>query len=451
MSYKKDTKGKWLWRIFTTMLLVIIAIFVVRVKTGNVITEASDGQVIKLADQYTMGRIYDRCGREIVRGSEPGLVWDGGEETENAFSALISADISTTINSKMTIAGMSPWLFGLDDNRFELDDFLKPWKQRVGGDIRLTIDKPLQLFIQDCVQNSPYEDVVVIVSDWKTGQVYAAVGGVFSEMFHVGSTMKPILAAVACEINPDLKNFTYHCVEKNHVFHTEEGPYRIECYANSYHGRVDMETAIAKSCNGYFIALMQQVPKEEMKKALARWGFDTSVAYEQFVYWDHDFLNGSEKESDYLLAGIGQGNTKMTVLGLNMCTSALLNQGILQEPTFIQAKAAETDGLWENLTIHNQYPFCEPETAEMVKNMMLQVTARGTGRSFYLPGFAAKTGTATNPDGTNTILTTGGLVDAKTPYCVTVCIDGVGEDVSSSVAGKMAKEILEYMTGGKKS
>lgn len=429
-------------------LLVIVTVFVVRVKTGNIITEASDGQMLKLANQYIMGGIYDRNGEEIVVGEKEGPVWAGGEETEKAFSELISTDISETINSKMTIAGMGPWIFGLEDNMFEWDDFLQPWKQRVGGNIRLTIEKELQLFVQERGEQLPYKNMSVVVSNWKTGEVYVALGEVFSEMHHVGSTIKPILAAAVLEINPELIHFTYDCVEANHTFHTENGPYRIACYNDSSHGLVDMETAIAKSCNGYFVALLQQVPREKLQEVLTKWGFDTSVSYEQFMYWDHDFLSESQKSEDYLLAAIGQANVKMTVMGLHMCTSAILNQGVLQEPFLVEAKAAEADDPWETLRVDKQHQFCYADVADITKNMMLQVTLNGTGQSFYLPGFAAKTGTATNADGSNTVLTTGGLVQEETPYCITVCMSGVGNEVSSGVAGKMSKEILQYMLGG---
>ena len=448
MNIKKDTKLKWLWRLFLAMMMFILAVFVVRVNTGSVVTEASDGQIMKLANQYVMGKVYDRNSELIVSGSDSGDVWCGGEETEQAFSALIRTDIAETLNSKMTISGMSPWLFGLEDNKFEWEDFIKPWETRKGGNIRLTLDKSLQLYVSETIQNEGYKNVYVVVSNWKTGEVYAAVGSVFSEMSHVGSTMKPILAAVAMEIDPSLRDFTYNCVEENHVFQTEEGQYHIACYNDSYHGFVNMESAIAKSCNGYFVALMQQMPKEELQTELLKWGFDANVSYEQFVYWDHHLLNGSDREIDYLFAGIGQGNTKMTALGLHMCTSAILNQGTLQEPFFVQAKSAESDEVLESLAIDKQHRFCEAENAELVKKMMVQVTANGTGRSFYLPGFAAKTGTATNPNGTNTVWTTGGLVNEETPYCVTVGIDQVDDSVGSGVAGKMAKEILEYMLGG---
>ena len=75
--------------------------------------------------------------------------------------------------------------------------------------------------------------------------------------------------------------------------------------------------------------------------------------------------------------------------------------------------------------------------------MMLEVTVSGTGTEFYLPGFAAKTGTAENEDGSATIWTTGGLTDSLTPYSVTVCLDCT--DQSSHYAGKIAQRILMYM------
>ena len=86
--------------------------------------------------------------------------------------------------------------------------------------------------------------------------------------------------------------------------------------------------------------------------------------------------------------------------------------------------------------------------------MMKAVTEKGTGVSFYLPDFAAKTGTAQKSSQTGetsdlyTVWTTGGIVNDETPYSITVCLDDVSGEVTSAVAGTMAKEILVYVMEG---
>lgn len=76
---------------------------------------------------------------------------------------------------------------------------------------------------------------------------------------------------------------------ENHIFQIENGAVEINCAENMFHGELSMENAIAYSCNGYFISLMQKADHAKMLEALKKWGFDTSISYEQFMYWDHRF------------------------------------------------------------------------------------------------------------------------------------------------------------------
>ena len=94
------------------------------------------------------------------------------------------------------------------------------------------------------------------------------ISNIFSQLYSPGSTIKIILAAAALSIDPDLASFEYDCTAENHIFHTEEGDYRISCAGNVYHGRMDMTKAIAYSCNGYFISLLQQIPEDELAEEL---------------------------------------------------------------------------------------------------------------------------------------------------------------------------------------
>ena len=216
-----------------------------------------------------------------------------------------------------------------------------------------------------------------------------------------------------------------------------------------------MEDGLAYSCNGYFISLIQQVDKKKMIKELKKWGFDDVVCYSQFMYWDHSFLGNGKEDSDYLLAAIGQANAYITPAGLNFCTNALLNHGVLVEPIwFSHKKVSQTDEWTLVNTSQSIKSVCTAENADLVVQMMQEVTSRGTGQAFYLPGFAAKTGTAQMSDEAGevadlyTVWTTGGLVNEETPYSITVCLDNVTAEVTSSDAGKVAQQLLVHMIEG---
>ena len=435
MKWKNQSFGKGLWLLYISVLAIVLFIFFFRATSGEYVTEASDGQIIHMSNQYKAGKFYDRKEKDVSE--------------EEMFSELIGLDIASNKNSKMYIAGVTPWVFGLEDNRFDLESLLNPFEERVGGNALLSYELDLMKYIDCAVSGSGYENVSIVVSNWKTGEILATYGNVYEKRYHPGSTIKPILAAAVLTINPELANYTYECKTSTHTFATEDGEFTVACAGGSYHGTMNMESALVKSCNGYFISLVQQVPKDELTKVMEQWGFDSVLSFEQFFYWDHSFFDKSEKSIDYLMAAIGQGNTYVTQFGLNLCTNAIVSgTGSIQEPRRVLAKTSvPSDTQWKDIVIENKYEFCNEDVAASIRDMMLKVTLNGTGRSFHMEGLAAKTGTAQN-ERSNTIWTTGGLVNEDTPYSITVCVDEVSKKTSSSEAGKIAKEILTYMTGG---
>ena len=467
---KKSHKERSFWIVFFVLMAAVVVVFGERVHLWH-FTEVTDGQAIALSEQYRMGSVYDRQGELIVTGGEsPGSMnWQVAQPFQPAFTNLIGEDISETMNSKMTVLGCCPWLFGSEDERLSLECFLQPGKDRVGGNVWLTIDRGLQEYIYELLQTADSNSAAVVVSNYTTGEILAAVStpsfspgetvsrdenGIIndarafsqtvSRRFHPGSTIKPILAAIALDIDPGLENFQYNCCEENHIFHTKDGEIKIHCSGNSLHGLVGMSEAMACSCNGYFIALLQQLPREKLEEKLEEWGFDTVTEY-SFFFWDAAFFgNAKLKGQDELFSAIGQGNAYITPVQMNAFTNAILNGGSYKEPTIILGKSSDNgESIQESLLENREFSVCGRGSAEKVKEMMLEVTVSGTGTEFYLPGFAAKTGTAENEDGSATIWTTGGLTDYLTPYSVTVCLDCT--DQASPYAGKIAQRILMYM------
>lgn len=439
--------------IFLICMAVALALFVFRVFRRSEVTEMTVGQVLLCSKDYAAGTIFDRNGEVIVSGSGDALNWST-ERTQEAFQQVLGTDVESTLLSRTTVLGNCTWVLGTDDNRWGLDSLFHPAEERCGGSVKLTLDKELQEYITDLIIQNGYENAYVMVSDYSIGEMLAVYGNVFSKSIHPGSTLKPVLAATALSLYPELEGYTYNCVTDNHNFKIEDGQVKINCAGDASHGKLSMEDAIAFSCNGYFISLMKQCDQKEMLESLKRWGFDTTISYDQFMYWDHSFMKNSDSETDYLMGAIGQANAYITPAGLHFCTSTLLNRGKLVEPVWYTQKKNSPQDPWEIIADQEMMLVCDSAVADKVVNMMAQVTEKGTGRSFYLPGFAAKTGTAQKADeegnlaGLYTIWTTGGLTDDTTPYCVTVCLDNVSSDAGSSDAGKLAQSILNYMTGG---
>lgn len=438
---------------FVCLMTLIVALFAVRVMTRSEVTPMSVGQTIKVAQNCQFGEVLDRNGNLIVSGNGCNVIWRDSQ-TKGAFQDILGVDITKTLGSKTTVLGNCVWVFGTEHSKFTLSNLLHPDQQGVGGGVRLTIDENIQKNIRSLIEESDYENAYVLVSNYKTGEIIAVYGEVFNHSFHPGSTLKPILAAAALTINPEAINYSYDCVSDNHNFQADDGYIKINCVNGSFHGKMDMTNATAYSCNGYYVNLLQNMDKAAMLDILKKWGFDTTISYPQFVYWDHSFIGESEKQTDYLMAAIGQANAYITPAGLNFCTNVLLNHGKLAEPFWFDKKKASNNSEWESTKRLNEKRICSAEVADQVVAMMEMVTEKGTGKSFYIPKFAAKTGTAQKTDkngnltGLYTVWTTGGLVDEEKPYSITVCLDNVIEEVDSSKAGKVAQNILYYILEG---
>lgn len=449
----KINAGK-IYCVFLICVGLVIGLFGYRVISRNTITPMSDGQIIMKSKQYQFGEVYDRNDELIVCGEENEIFWES-ESTRQSFEEVLGIDIENSLNSHITLCGNTPWLFGTEDNRFSLYNLIHPNTARRGGSVRLTIDKKLQEYVNNYIKNLGEKEVYIVISNYKTGEILALYGNVFKDEKHPGSTLKPILAASALSVDSNVNGFVYDCTNENHNFTTESGAFRINCVGGITHGQMTMEDGLAYSCNGYFISLIQQVDKKKMIKELKKWGFDDVVCYSQFMYWDHSFLGNGKEDSDYLLAAIGQANAYITPAGLNFCTNALLNHGVLVEPIwFSHKKVSQTDEWTLVNTSQSIKSVCTAENADLVVQMMQEVTSRGTGQAFYLPGFAAKTGTAQMSDEAGevadlyTVWTTGGLVNEETPYSITVCLDNVTAEVTSSDAGKVAQQLLVHMIEG---
>ena len=449
----KKNAGK-IYGAFLMCIGLILGLFGYRVVSGNTVTPMSDGQIIMKSNQYQFGAVYDRKDELIVCGEGSDVSWES-ERIRQSFEEQLGINIEDILNSRITVCGNTPWLFGTEDNRFSIYNLVHPGAARYGGSVRLTMDKDLQVYVNEYIKSLGYEDAYVVISNYKTGEILALYGNVFKDEMHPGSTLKPILAVSALSVDSNVKGYVYDCTNENHNFMTESGPFRINCAGGATHGRMTMEDGLAYSCNGYFISMLQLVDKEKMIEELKKWGFDDIVYYSQFMYWDHSFLKNSKEDSDYLLAAIGQANAYITPAGLNFCTNALLNHGVMVEPIWFSHKKVSQNGEWIMVnTAQSSKTMCTTENADMILQMMQEVTSRGTGQSFYVPGFAAKTGTAqkSNEDGEltdlYTVWTTGGLVDEDNPYSITVCLDNVTSDVNSSDAGKVAQQLLLYMMEG---
>ncbi|MBC7192877.1 penicillin-binding protein 2 [Marinobacter sp.] len=221
-----------------------------------------------------------------------------------------------------------------------------------------------------------------------------------------GSTMKPMLAIAALDSGATTRNRTIW----------DPGYYQINGNGRRYrdwkrtgHGWVDLNNAIAESCDVYFYDVALEMGVDTMQSYLSRFGFgedaalDVSGALSGLLPsrdWKRAVRNAPWYPGDSVNMGIGQGFMLATPLQLVTATSVIANRGRWHEPHLLR----EVKGGGEASDLlprgdHSNINLKDPEDWEYVVNAMEDVmhgakgTARYAGRGADYR-MAGKTGTA---------------------------------------------------------
>ena len=258
------------------------------------------------------------------------------------------------------------------------------------------------------------------------------------ESYAVGSVFKPVLAAAALEagLAPE-----YDCngavVVDGQIF---------RCAGGVPHGEVDLLAALAKSCNGYFIRLGQQLGAQALLQQAQALGFGRSIGLAEGLTAQSGALPGAEElaQSGQLANfSFGQGSLLATPLQVAAMMNTIANGGVYRVPCLLDCALDETSG--EELSAFAR-PQAErvltEQTAAALCTMLEQTVAEGTAQDASgLPGGAAgKTGTAQTGQFTaegkeRMNLWFAGFYPAEDPqYTIVVLQDGQAQAAVSSAA-----------------
>ena len=212
------------------------------------------------------------------------------------------------------------------------------------------------------------------------------------QAYAVGSVFKPVLAAAALEagLAPEY-DCTGAVVVDGQIFH---------CAGGVPHGTVDLASALAKSCNGYFVRLGQQLGAQALLQQAQAMGFGQSIWLADGLSAEGGALPSLEEltQSGQLANfSFGQGSLLASPLQVAAMMNTLAAGGVYRTPYLLDCTLDETSG--EELAT-----FARPQakrvfpaqTAETLRSMLEQTVAEGTAQDAagLSGGAAGKTGTA---------------------------------------------------------
>lgn len=381
---------------------------------------------------------------------------------EKSFSDFLHENYSKT---KVTyrVDGMSRMIDGVE-GEIERENFTK-------SGIITTIDYDIQKICEDA--SKKIEKGAIIVMDPFTSEIKAVVSvPAFSPVnietslesedspfvnrafsaYAVGSIFKLVTASAAIESGVSIDT-QYECTGKINVDGQE-----FKCHKHDGHGLIDMKTAMAYSCNTYFINLANNITASDFINTASALGFgkenimaDGLVSVSGNLQTEEDLINSAEKAN----MAFGQGKLTATPLQIANMTCAIVNNGVIKNPQLIKGT---TDG--ENITLlENSTAFqaIESLTAYDLRQFMI-AAVNENDLSAAIPEnttAAGKTSTAQtgrfNENGEEYVEAwiTGYFPVNDPKYVITVLVeDGKTGNLS---AGPVFKEIAENITEYEKS
>ena len=279
-----------------------------------------------------------------------------------------------------------------------------------GEDVKASIDIELQQFIEGIFRESGYSGALALM-DLRTSQVVASVSEpsailgehstaegtqlnrVLAGYYPPGSTLKPLVAMAALENGLVTADETIEC---RGGYSLPDGR-NVACTAKFGHGPLNLEQALARSCNVYFCVLADRLGIEHFDEV----GRDVGLGERPMTELKGQETAGirfspewvavnRQKQQEWTIGdaangGIGQGGWIVTPMQLLIALSAVVT-GKRPSPTFVISgfEQPAEDVEWQGAN------------RQLVLAGMRGCVEYGTGRSMAIPGHVvyAKTGTA---------------------------------------------------------
>jgi cell division protein FtsI (penicillin-binding protein 3)/stage V sporulation protein D (sporulation-specific penicillin-binding protein) len=313
-------------------------------------------------------------------------------------------------------------LFGAKKNEQKSEGNNTTNKQE-GKDIILSLDKDIQLFIEDKLSETLKKwnavSGTIIVQDPKTGKILAMTSSpsydpnnysqyqfkdfldpAHQEIYEPGSSFKPITMAAAINSGAVTPNTRY--------FDTGEakfGTYVIRNFDEKSHGSQTMSEVLQKSLNTGVIFAQNKTGSDQFLNHVVAFGFGQKTGVDLGGEISGNISNlYSGREINLATAAFGQG-VAVTPLQLINAYSAIANGGKLMKPQLAES-IIRPDGATEQIKPEIIGAPISEETARQMQKMLVDVVDKGFDKA-RIKGYdiAGKTGTAQIPGGDGGYLT----------------------------------------------
>jgi len=340
-------------------------------------------------------------------------------------------------------------------------------------DIKLTIDYHIQNIIEQVLENRGLTGAIV-VENVKNGDIVAMCSKpdfdpndiekylsnnkrpLFNRavaQYNIGSVYKLVDLAAMFELQPDY-NMVFNCPGYIQVADKE---FKCSSYEKGGHGTIDMNSALAVSCNAYFINMALDLGAEKIVSMSNSLGLGENTGLSKQGIEEAKGLitplSELQNPGDIANISIGQGQILATPVQIADMVAIIANGGIKNNINVVDCVVNDEGNKVRDLKEISGKRVISEATAEKIKTLMVGVVSSGTGKNANLDGFGGaggKTGSAETGqfiDGQKVIQAWfAGFFPSKEPkYSVAIFIeDGKsGGDAAAPIFAEIGAEIMK--------
>ncbi|GMB10957.1 MAG: penicillin-binding protein 2 [Candidatus Improbicoccus devescovinae] len=359
----------------------------------------------------------------------------------NAFGNIISGGKSCIIDKSYSVnKGVKLYI---DKNLQEITENISEKYINRGSVI---ITKVPDCEIKSCISlpNFSPENMAYHLNDPESPFLNRALNS-----YDVGSVFKLVTSIAGLESGLD-ENEIYDCTG---ICILNCGS-KIDCYNRKSHGKIDLNHAIACSCNGYFAELSKKIDPNFFLEIARNLGFSQSIQIAPNLNSDAGILpdiNELHDEKKAAIFSFGQGKLLATPLHIAALTNTIASNGMYSEPKLVMGI------INENMEFEAENLYKTPKkcfkkfTSDLLKKFMkssITIGTSATGRPKTCTA-AAKTSTAeTGIFKNNKRVTqswfTGFFPFDNPKYCITI----IAEDCENghTTCAPIFKELADEIT-----
>ena len=269
----------------------------------------------------------------------------------------------------------------------------------------------------------------------------------YSQLYEPGSTMKTLTIALALENQTINRNSYFQCGGRLSI-----GKHAIQDSHHEAHGWLSLNEILAKSCNVCTAQIGLQMKPKSLTTGIRTLGLlskpDLGMKYEKGgnLVTDYERIKyGRENESRDNIARIAFGQSITTTpLNLIRAYCALANGGRLVKPRLITSYSLD-DKVVQSFESKDEGVVFSPETCAFIREALIGVVSKGTGKVAAIEGFtvAGKTGTAQKLKQRQYVGSFIGFLPANKPRAVVLVVvdEPQGAFYGADVAGPAFKAI----------